>query len=295
LVEKDHHLAALHPDYSKPTSQLYTQLFKYVVESSRSLSILALASYRTDEIGELPSWAPDLTYRWGDGHDGVDKGYVCSFDEHNLASFSASLDRQVTYRFSDALDLLVVRGLYLDAIISVNDCFAEKLISSWRDLTTLINIWRVDAHKNDELGPYRGFNGRINAFWRTLVVDVDPDTKMSPSSDKYESIFKHLCDNDFSEQLHGVPEMMRYMRRVMTCCKGRRFFITKKGYMGLGNLGTKPGDCVCVLFGGPTPFILRNLDARHHQFISDAYVHGVMYLEALAEIPKEAEQEFVLR
>jgi hypothetical protein len=295
LVEKDHHLAALNPDYSKSTSQLNTQLFKYIVESSRRLSILALAPYRTVEIGELPSWAPDLTYRWGDGRDALATDYVCSFDEYNLASFSASLDRLAVYRFSDALDLFFVRGLYYDAIISVNEFIVEKNVWNRRDFATLIDIWRVDALKNDESGPYGGFNERINAFWRTLVVDVDPDTRTSPSSDKYGSIFKSLLDGEPSGKLHVEDEMMRYMRRVVTSCKDRRFFITKKGYMGLGNLGTKPGDCVCILFGGPTPFIIRDLDAGHHQFISDAYVHGVMYGEALAEIPKEAEQEFVLR
>ena len=295
LVEKDHHLAALNPDYSKPTSQLNTRLFKYIVESSRRLSILALAPFRTVEIGELPSWAPDLTYHWSDGRDAVAKDYVCSFDEYNLASFSASLDRQAVYRFSDALDQFVVRGLHFDAIISVSELLVEKLFWSLRDSVSLFKTWKADALEGDTLAPYGGFNERTNAFWRTLVVDVDPDTRTSPSSDKYGSIFKYLFDGDFSGKLHGLPEMTRYMRRVITCCKGRRFFITKKGYMGLGNFGTKPGDCVCILFGGPTPFIIRDLDAGHHQFVSDAYVHGVMYGEALAEIPKEAEQEFVLR
>jgi hypothetical protein len=286
FVENKHHLAALHPDYSKSTNQLYSQFFKYVVESSRNLSILAFASFRTNECGELPSWAPDLTYHMGT--------YDCPLDEYNSAGFSASLDRKVAYQFSSALDLFVVRGLYLDAIISVNEFFVEKLIWSSRDLATLIDIWKVDALKNDGLGPYGGYNERINAFWRTLVVDVDLDTKISPSSDKYGSIFKHLFDGDFSKRFHGVP-VMRYLTSVAGCCTSRRFFITEKGYMGLGSLGTKPGDCVCILFGGPTPFILRDLDAGHHQFISDAYVHGVMHGEALAEISKEAEQEFVLR
>jgi hypothetical protein len=227
-----------------------------------------------------------LTYHMGT--------YDCPLDEYNSAGFSASLDRKVAYQFSSALDLFVVRGLYLDAIISVNEFFVEKLIWSSRDLATLIDIWKVDALKNDGLGPYGGYNERINAFWRTLVVDVDLDTKISPSSDKYGSIFKHLFDGDFSKRFHGVP-VMRYLTSVAGCCTSRRFFITEKGYMGLGSLGTKPGDCVCILFGGPTPFILRDLDAGHHQFISDAYVHGVMHGEALADISKEAEQEFVLR
>ena len=56
------------------------------------------------------------------------------------------------------------------------------------------------------------------------------------------------------------------------------------------------GDCVCVLFGGDTPFILRPKDNSEWQFIAEAYVHGIMDGEALAHHDRQGfeAEEFVL-
>ncbi|PMD22529.1 hypothetical protein NA56DRAFT_535467, partial [Hyaloscypha hepaticicola] len=64
---------------------------------------------------------------------------------------------------------------------------------------------------------------------------------------------------------------------------GQVFFTTQKGYMGLGGLDCKPGDLVCILYGGRTPFILRrrDVDSETFEFIGDCYIHGIMYGETL--------------
>jgi hypothetical protein len=46
-------------------------------------------------------------------------------------------------------------------------------------------------------------------------------------------------------------------RSIVSATKNRRFFITTKGYVGLGPADTKPGDDLYLLKGGRTPFILR--------------------------------------
>ncbi|KAF4857009.1 Heterokaryon incompatibility protein 6, OR allele [Colletotrichum siamense] len=64
---------------------------------------------------------------------------------------------------------------------------------------------------------------------------------------------------------------------------GRRFFITKKGYMGLAPLGAQSGDNVVVLFGSHVPFILRSREAGHYEVVGETYVSGIMK----GEVPKE--------
>jgi hypothetical protein len=68
------------------------------------------------------------------------------------------------------------------------------------------------------------------------------------------------------------------------------FFVTKKGYIGMGPLDTRPGDQVWVLYGGLVPFVLRgvgadkrNGEAREFTLVGDAYVHGVMDGEAVRD------------
>lgn len=54
----------------------------------------------------------------------------------------------------------------------------------------------------------------------------------------------------------------------------RAFFITKEGRLGLGPLGTIPGDQVSVFCGGHVPFVLRQKE-ESWRLVGDAYVHDL--------------------
>ncbi|KAF5523356.1 Heterokaryon incompatibility protein 6, OR allele [Colletotrichum aenigma] len=64
---------------------------------------------------------------------------------------------------------------------------------------------------------------------------------------------------------------------------GRRFFITKKGYMGLAPIGAQTGDDVVVLFGSHVPFILRGRGSGHYEVVGETYVSGIMKGEVLKD------------
>ncbi|TFB01524.1 hypothetical protein CCMA1212_006209 [Trichoderma ghanense] len=68
---------------------------------------------------------------------------------------------------------------------------------------------------------------------------------------------------------------------------GRRFFITKKGYFGLGPQKAEPGDGVAVLFGSGVPFVLRGCSTadgkRAWKMVGECYVHGIMQGEIIQE------------
>ncbi|KAF4334894.1 heterokaryon incompatibility 6 OR allele [Fusarium beomiforme] len=77
----------------------------------------------------------------------------------------------------------------------------------------------------------------------------------------------------------------------------RAFFITQKGYIGVGPPCMKPGDRVCILFGGSIPNIVRpKLDTGdEHLFLGSAYVHGIMdgeVIDAWERDKGSEEQEF---
>jgi hypothetical protein len=64
----------------------------------------------------------------------------------------------------------------------------------------------------------------------------------------------------------------------------RRFIVTEKGYLGVGPPECKPGDTACLFPGSTVPLILRQAqceEACRYLLVGDAYVHGVMYGEAL--------------
>lgn len=57
--------------------------------------------------------------------------------------------------------------------------------------------------------------------------------------------------------------------------RGRVFFTTSTGYIGIAPRGTRDGDLVFVVMGADVPFILRPYDDGY-ELIGEAYVQGIM-------------------
>ena len=69
-------------------------------------------------------------------------------------------------------------------------------------------------------------------------------------------------------------------------CVGRRFFVTKKGYIGTRPPELQQGDEIYILAGGKVPFVLQPLSKPQpntFELVSDCYVHGIMDGEAVSE------------
>jgi hypothetical protein len=82
------------------------------------------------------------------------------------------------------------------------------------------------------------------------------------------------------------PEKRTGRTNVNSC--GRQFFTTHSGLTGLANPGLESGDVVYVLLGGKMPFVLRPTPERLngeilHEYVSQAYVHGIMDGEVMKE------------
>ena len=75
--------------------------------------------------------------------------------------------------------------------------------------------------------------------------------------------------------LHNISnEAARY---IDTQIDNRSFFVTKRGYIGIGPDTTKAGDIVCTLFGSTVPFILRAVEgSEKFRLLGESYVHGIM-------------------
>ena len=69
-------------------------------------------------------------------------------------------------------------------------------------------------------------------------------------------------------------------------CKGRRFFTTTMGFMGLAPDIAQVGDKVCLISGCCTPFTIRP-DGPNFCLLGESYVHGVMDGELMSDITFE--------
>lgn len=94
-----------------------------------------------------------------------------------------------------------------------------------------------------------------------------------------------------------APDAARYARVLERVARRRRFFATRRGRIGPGPGDARVGDRVAVVFFCPTVYLLRQAEGRAAwRMVGEAYVHGLMYGEALAMLEKGevAEKQWVV-
>jgi Heterokaryon incompatibility protein (HET) len=88
---------------------------------------------------------------------------------------------------------------------------------------------------------------------------------------------------DESELDRGYRCEPLYISREESSIRNRSFVETEQGLYGLGPVGAKEGDHVCVLFGLDYPVVLRRVRA-HYVLVGPCYVLGLMNGEAIEAI-----------
>ncbi|RSM06147.1 hypothetical protein CDV31_009244 [Fusarium ambrosium] len=86
----------------------------------------------------------------------------------------------------------------------------------------------------------------------------------------------------------------RYTQAAHNTLCGRSFFITSKGWIGIGPDDMAPGDTAAISYGARTPFILRPEEHSKWRLVGDSYIHGIMGGEALVMSDRAADRKFVL-
>ena len=92
-----------------------------------------------------------------------------------------------------------------------------------------------------------------------------------------------------ASQLEQSTELRAFENICRATTKSRRFFTTKMSFLGLTSPGTEEGDIVVIFSGGITPFIVRESKSAAGEFtlLGEAYVHGIMYGEAMGRVDLE--------
>ena len=128
-------------------------------------------------------------------------------------------------------------------------------------------------------------------FFKSDDTSVADDTDPGFIAEIAEKICSSLDDEIVKHQFRGVT----------ACISDKRLVITKQGYIGLVPSATRPGDKICVLFGGQLPFVLRpkrlagdsdQQAGRDEEFtlVGPAYICGLENGEAI-EMMREGKLE----
>ena len=97
----------------------------------------------------------------------------------------------------------------------------------------------------------------------------------------YVSPITNISIPSMLDEAEGIDRSaaLLYSQTVFRASSGRRFCVTKEGYMALVPTSTRRGDNIILLSGGLTPYVVRRKRKGIWVFIGECYVHGLMHGE----------------
>jgi hypothetical protein len=202
--------------------------------------------------------------------------------------FSACAERTIKFE-NVGRGLLKLSGTKLDhvqtkgSVGSRSDSTLEDVLEQHREWRLLCDL---DIH---DRSCYIGGSKASDAYWRTLVNDIYigiGELRRRCQTKDHRAHLEWLHELENSTSSYWESDLANSFHISFNeACNGRRFFVTKKGYFGIGPAELEEGDEIYILAGGKLPFVLRPLPESQpdtFELVGDCYVHGIMDGEAVS-------------
>ncbi|MCJ1406586.1 hypothetical protein MMC19_000652 [Ptychographa xylographoides] len=264
---------ALEPDYSLPFETVFGQVVQSDITKYGNLDILSQSCFPNNTEKNVPSWMPD----WR--HQDVATHLAMLPDANGVCIYKASARSEANVKFLEGYKSIEAQGFRLTKICRTGDYinhildFTTTVQHAWEDLLVSLP------------DPYRTGHSRWDAYRHTLVADCTP----IQSSEMYRLLYDRpsMASGPFADPLPYSPltpaeeeSRAAHAMKTMRVLEWRTFGTTEDNHMGLFPVGTEPGDSVCILLGGATPFILKHC-GEHSHLVGECYIHGLMDGEAM--------------
>jgi hypothetical protein len=226
------------------------------------------------------------------------KYYNCGYDneESRRSEITADVDR----------DRIRVPGFRIDTI--------DHVVEQVSDIDFISNVlaWESQCLQLSR----RVYNSDVvpEAHRRTLIADLlyrDKENFFLACEQDLEynyklwkasleaMVAKKLGQRELNQSVAEYRAWGEYNGSFRVICKGRAFFSTSKGRIGLGLPDIVKGDVVCVFYSGTPLYVIRFRDrsgeGEEAELMGDAYVHGLMRKgQAFNSPDREADEKFVL-
>ncbi|GJD03254.1 HET domain-containing protein [Colletotrichum higginsianum] len=291
------------PDYSLGCEEVYRAAARRILMQG-NIDLLSYCQFPR-EAPSLATWAPD--WQTGIKRPNVGNPWLSKFDASASASAS-SLPRQQLVVAPDA-ETVQLRGVLVDAVAETGgDAWDPNWVEELDRGAALAFVDEVG--RLCEKSPLFGDRVRARDLKDVMRICI---------ADRY-----HYREPERqAELLEGFAQAELWMRRdvgearsgaemglqmsdslgwqqpwyvtAMKNLHGRRPFLSGSGYVGLAPRHVQPGDKVVVFLGGKTPYIVRDSTgaAGYCELVGEAYVHGIMFGEAMTDDCEV--REFLLR
>jgi Heterokaryon incompatibility protein (HET) len=249
-------------DYTLSTVQVAKRLTRTYIKEKGTLKIFDFCGWQSS-----PSWTIDLKAPSNDYMVfEMGKGSVSG------TNYSAATRTPATVIIDDEeLDsnVLKLRGIRIDSIRQLGSrCEGflhhkmSPLLQEWWDLARTVKATEFDFWMAITAKPRAAFD--TESGWKIHERKIEEWLK-SKATEFSGSSFTSVWGNELIV-----------------------FFITDAGRMGFCRRGARVGDQVCLLYGGPTPYVLRPIATTaaetHYRLIRPCYIHGVMEGELMEGI-----------
>ncbi|KAI4654006.1 hypothetical protein J4E93_001774 [Alternaria ventricosa] len=194
---------------------------------------------------------------------------------------------------------LSLPGLLVDQVEQVNSVYevSDEEYLDYRKIRNVMSDARqlVAGHDSYKRDPAQS----CEALWRTMIGDLvmaeyPIERAKATHASEFLEIERALSNEEFPQQGHqsNYPPhgMSGLFESLCGMVPNHAFFITKRGYLGMGPPTTSPGDQIWVFYNGNVPFVMRKrnkeeLENGYHELrlVGDAYVHGIMDGQAISD------------
>jgi hypothetical protein len=307
------------PDYNLLTSEVYIDAMRAMLEDSRSFLLLSTVEDKSQRIVELlPSWVPDFSFGAG-ASLGMGGKHAYSAAGDLPKGLRPLGEKRLLGITGSELDEIVEVGESMDEINngrSLIQCL--KIVSQlpptyftgqsrlevfWRTLVADIADGQHPAPESLRLSfRYWVMFEMANAFidkthstttWDTAMAYMDDLARSDligvlPTSERilnFAGTYERERDKfeDYSPLVSAATKLHTQFQEKVGGARPFRIFITRKGYLGLGQLSLRVGDCCWIIPGACVPFILRSKGEGRYHLVGETYVHGFMHGETLEQ------------
>ena len=273
----------LRADYRKSIAQVYIEFAKFVIETRKSLDVLAFRDMHR-KISGLPSWVPDWSCSCH-----IDHELPLSYDILNVEAggrrlpYQASGSKKADVKFSDDMRSMTTKGITVCHVQILGKGGSQEQrpegdpTPSGYALPIQEIIRFAEQATNLETSEMRQ-----SALLRVLVADRMPTGGEPTMRDwqDYLNLLQKSSDGRLWTMNHLVPDFEKrttdstaadLLNAISRTMRNRRLFISDGGHLGLAPSRVKEGDLISVLFGGSTPYVLRAYE-EHFHLVGEAYI-----------------------
>lgn len=262
------------PDYTVRDHKIFFKTTELLIRNTRSLA--ALAGTLQGRIGQfsMPSWVTD----WDcppSVNEHIRVGNIQLYDAAEYLSGSVALHGQA---------ILETQGCLIDKIDYIGRVLENEQGRNRARLTVVEWQKSLPTLSGRPTEVYAGGGSLYAAFWRTLCSDLE-FVQYADRSDyvrEFRRLPEEISENEAYERWLTIDEQSNRrtsliggiwveptngemetksknaFQYLLECASGgRRFFRTRKGYIGTGPAAMNIGDSVAVLLGSRVPFVLR--------------------------------------